>query len=238
MKRQGIVIGVIGWVAVLMGATAIWPTVLRAAEAVSGVENVEATPSLIREIQFMLLRLGMDPGFIDGIAGPQTTRAVHRFQEQYGLPVGDLVIDRKVSVTLLARMRSEASKAILGSEKKPEAPPSLAPSPAGVVVPSVVTPPPQPPPAQPPPDRFAACTYTPADFRIGGTQYTPDKFLQEGFEGSTVRAVANLKDRLNEARQLAENIGGSALAEVQRQARVLNYFSCRLKIEQASDTKK
>jgi hypothetical protein len=50
--------------------------------------------------------------------------------------------------------------------------------------------------------------------------------------------VANLKDRLNEARQLAENIGGSALAEVQRQARVLNYFTCRLKIEQGSDIKK
>jgi peptidoglycan hydrolase-like protein with peptidoglycan-binding domain len=233
MKRRGIVIGVIGWAAVSLGATAIWPTVPRAAEAVSGVEDVEATPSLIREIQFMLLRLGIDPGLIDGIAGPQTTRAVHRFQEQYGLPVGDLVSDRKISLTLLTRMRSEASKAILGSEKKPEAPPGPTPSPAGVVVPSVVTPPPQ-----PPPDRFAACTYIPADFRIGGTQYTPDKFLQEGFEGSTVRAVANLKDRLNEARQLAENIGGSALAEVQRQARVLNYFTCRLKIEQGSDIKK
>jgi hypothetical protein len=59
-----------------------------------------------------------------------------------------------------------------------------------------------------------------------------------GFDGSTVRAVASLKDRLNEARQLAENLGGSALAEVQRQARVLDYFNCRLKIEQASDGKK
>ena len=46
------------------------------------------------------------------------------------------------------------------------------------------------------------------------------------------------RDRLNEARQLAENIGGAALAEVQRQARVLNYFSCRLKVEQAADEKK
>jgi hypothetical protein len=44
-----------------------------------------------------------------------------------------------------------------------------------------------------------------------------------------------LKDRLNEARQIAENIGGSALIEVQRQSRVLDYFSCRLKVEQASE---
>ena len=43
-----------------------------------------------------------------------------------------------------------------------------------------------------------------------------------------------LRDRLSEARQIAENVGGSALAEVQRQSRVLNYFSCRLKVEQAS----
>jgi hypothetical protein len=43
-----------------------------------------------------------------------------------------------------------------------------------------------------------------------------------------------LKDRLNEARQIAGNIGGAALTEVQRQSRVLDYFTCRLKIEQAS----
>ena len=42
------------------------------------------------------------------------------------------------------------------------------------------------------------------------------------------------KDRLNEARQIAGNIGGAALIEVQRQSRVLDYFTCRLKIEQES----
>ena len=90
---------------------------------------------------------------------------------------------------------------------------------------------------QPPaekPDRFAQCTFNPEDFRIGATQYTPDKYLQVGFDGSTARAVSMLRDRLNEARQIAGNIGGAALTEVQRQSRVLNYFSCRLKIEQAS----
>ena len=46
--------------------------------------------------------------------------------------------------------------------------------------------------------------------------------------------MTNLRKRLEEARQLADRIGGSALLEVQRQARVLSYFECRLKIEQGS----
>jgi hypothetical protein len=92
-------------------------------------------------------------------------------------------------------------------------------------------------PVQPPapaPDRFAGCPFHAEDLRIGATQYTPDKYLQEGFDGSTARAVSMLKDRLNEARQIAGSIGGSALIEVQRQSRVLDYFTCRLKIEQES----
>ena len=89
-------------------------------------------------------------------------------------------------------------------------------------------------PAAPAPDRFAACPFHAEDFRIGATQYTPEKYLREGFDGSTARAVSMLKDRLNEARQIAGNIGGSALIEVQRQSRVLDYFNCRLNIEQKS----
>ena len=65
-------------------------------------------------------------------------------------------------------------------------------------------------------------------------KFQQDTGLQEGFDGSTARAVSMLKDRLNEARQIAGNIGGSALTEVQRQSRVLDYFTCRLKIEQES----
>ena len=61
--------------------------------------------------------------------------------------------------------------------------------------------------------------------------------MKEGFDGSAARAVANLKDRLEEGRQLADRIGISALKDVQRQARVLQYFECRLKIEQASASK-
>jgi peptidoglycan hydrolase-like protein with peptidoglycan-binding domain len=180
----------------------------------------------------MLSRLGIDPGPIDGIAGQQTLRAVGKFQAQSGLPAGDLVSGGKISAAILERLRSEASRAILGREKKPgEAPEPQAASPSPVAVA-----PPQP--TAPAPDPFAACTFNPGDFRIGATEYTPDKFLQVGFDGSTARAVVSLTARLDEARQIAGSIGGSALAEVQRQARILAYFGCRLKIEQGSDAKK
>jgi peptidoglycan hydrolase-like protein with peptidoglycan-binding domain len=201
-----------------------------AAGLATEVQDVDATTALIREIQFMLLRLGMEPGPIDGIAGIQTLGAARRFQAKSGLPISDLASNGKVSGVFLARLREEASKVILGGEKRPEATPEVAPP--GPVAVAPVQPP------APPLDPFAACTFNPADFRVGATQYTPDKFLQVGFDGSTARAVASLKDRLDEARQLAGNVGGSALAEVQRQARVLDYFNCRLKIEQASDVKK
>jgi|SRR5271166_6020768 len=200
-----------------------------AASIVPEAQDVEASPALVREIQFMLLRLGADPGPIDGIAGPQTLAALRKFQAKSGLPITDLINDGKISAVFLSRLRSDASRAILGGEKRPDVAPEVAaPSPVAVA----------PAPPARPPDPFAACTFNPDDFRIGATEYTPDKFLQVGFDGSTARAVASLKDRLDEARQLAANLGGSALAEVQRQARVLDYFSCRLKIEQAWDGKK
>src|SRR5262249_45169349 len=158
---------------------------------------------------------------------PQTTRAYRKFEERAGLPVAELVNGGKIPAIVLARLRGEASRAIFEGEKPAE----LAPPAAKPTAPPV-------PPTQPPPEkpaRFAPCACNPEDFRIGATQYTPEKYLQAGFDGSTARAVAMLQDRLNEARQIAGNIGGSALTEVQRQSRVLDYFSCRLKIEQASE---
>jgi peptidoglycan hydrolase-like protein with peptidoglycan-binding domain len=218
MRWRGVV------AAALLGVLVAGSGAALAAEPAPPPDVVAATPALIREIQFMLTRLGMEPGPIDGIAGPQTTTAVHKFQHKSGLPVEDLVTDQTISGKLVAQLRIEASRVILGNEPKPGPPPAASLAPV--------------PPPAPPPDRFAACPFDRADFHIGGVQYTPDKFLQDGFDGSTARAIANLKDRLDEARRLAENIGGSALAEVQRQARVLGYFTCRAKIEQASDIKK
>lgn len=207
----------------------LWSAGRCAAQMVNKTEDLEVTPSLVREIQFMLLRLRMEPGPIDGVVGPQTTRAWHKFQQDAGLPQMDLVNGGKMSATVLARLRSDASRVIFEGERKPEAP-APAPTPPAPMPPAAAVAPVQP--AALTPDRFAACPFNPEDFRIGKTQYTPEKYLQDGFEGSTARAVAMLKDRLNEARQIAGNIGGSALTEVQRQSRVLDYFNCRLKIEQ------
>lgn len=215
----------IGWIAMLLAVAAAY-----AAEPISGAAEVEVNPSLVREIQFMLLRLGNDPGPIDGVIGPQTTRAFRQFQERAGLPSTELVNGGRISASVLTRLRSDVSRVILESGKTPEAAPAAAAPPTAAVVPA---PPPAPP--APAPDRFAACPFNPEDFRIGGTLYTPDNYLQIGFEGSTPRAVLMLKDRLDEARKIAGNIGGPALTEVQRQSRVLDYFSCRLKIEQKSE---
>src|SRR5229473_5095733 len=224
MKGRNPLVGTLGCLVIGMMGMAAWSPRPYAAESIGGVEDVEATPSLIREVQFMLLRLGIDPGPIDGVVGPQTIRAFRKFQEQSRLPVADLANGGRVSVSLLAKLRGEASRVIFDSEKKPEAPPAIAVQPAALPAP--------PQPAAQAPDRFAACKFGAEDFRIGGTQYTPDKYLQVGFDGSSASAVAMLKDRLNEARQIAGNIGGSALTEVQRQSRVLDYFNCRLKIEE------
>jgi peptidoglycan hydrolase-like protein with peptidoglycan-binding domain len=228
MARRGMVVGAIGSVVIVMLVSATWLPRCGAAEVITAAEPVEATPSLIREMQFMLMRLGLDPGPIDGIVGPQTTRALRKFEEQFGLPVEALANGGRVSVTLLSRLRDEASRAIFGGEEKSAIPPGA---------PAAATPPAAAAVSAQPPDRFSACPFSPEDFRIGDTQYTPDKYLQVGFEGSTARAVSMLRDRLNEARQIAENIGGSALIEVQRQSRVLNYYSCRLKVEQSSENK-
>src|SRR5262249_18756028 len=89
-----------------------------------GTVEVEATRSLVREIQFMLERLGMDPGPIDGVVGPQTLGAYRKFQERFGLPVTELVMGGKASTAVLARLRSEASRVIFEGGKTPEAPAS------------------------------------------------------------------------------------------------------------------
>jgi hypothetical protein len=110
--------------------------------------------------------------------------------------------------------------------------PPLPPAGEGAATTTATVTPPMPKP--PPLDQFAGCPYDVEDFHIGPNRYTPETFLKEGFDGSTSRAVASLKDRLEEGRQIADRIGISALKEVQRQARVLRYFECRLKIEQAA----
>ena len=195
-------------------------------------QTVMATASLIREIQFMLLNVGIDPGPIDGTARQLTNRAIHIFQQRSGLPVTDIANEQPISQAFVDRLRQEAAQTLLKG---------VAPQPAQSA--AVAAPPPTEtataaaPRMPPPPDRFASCAYNATDFLVGGKQYTPQSFLDEGFGGATPRAVTNLRQRLDEARQIAEKIGGPALGEVQRQARVLTYFECRQRIEQASAVK-
>jgi peptidoglycan hydrolase-like protein with peptidoglycan-binding domain len=197
-----------------------------------GDQTVIATPALIREIQFMLLSLGVDPGPLDGNSKQLTDRAVRAFQEASGLPINDINNNAPVSTIFIDRLRKAAAQVLLkGSTPLPNAGETARVAPAPTAAASL----PAPPRAEAPaPDRFASCPYNPDDFRIGSKQYTSQSFLDEGFDGVTARAVANMRQRLEEARQIAEKIGGPALVEVQRQAHVLAYFECRQKIEQAA----
>jgi len=77
-------------------AVPIGPTisVLAAGPATKSQENtILATPTLIREIQFMLLTVGIDPGPIDGNAQQRTKRAALIFQERNGL--GAFVLEQQ-----------------------------------------------------------------------------------------------------------------------------------------------
>lgn len=220
------------------------PTVETAAPAAAAAPSapaaepmVLATPALIREIQFMLLNVGIDPGPIDGNALQLTNRAVHAFQQRSGLPIADIANQQPVSQAFVDRLRQEAAQTLLKGAVAPQPaaaaaspPPAPAPPPADTTAAAA-------PPPPPPPDRFASCAYNAADFLVGGKQYTPQSFLDDGFGGATPRAVTNLRQRLDEAREIAEKIGGPALGEVQRQARVLAYFECRQQIEQSSPAK-
>lgn len=190
--------------------------------------SVPATPTLVRQVQFMLLSVGIDPGPIDGLPRQLTNAAVRKFEQKAGLPAADLVNGGQISTAFLDNLRKAASGVLLGTQPRPPA--AAAPTPPAVVATAPAIAPVPPSSAA----RFAACPFDTADFLIGGTQYTPDSFLLTGFAGSTETAVDSLKNRLQEARQVAQQIGGPALKEVQRQARVLHYFECRLKIEQAS----
>src|ERR1700730_14926715 len=197
MSGRDLVAGLLGTIAVSLAMHTALPPPFHAASVAAEARDVEVNAALIREIQFMLSRLGIDPGPIDGIAGPQTLRAVGKFEAQSGLPAADLVSGGKISAVFVERLRSEAARTILGGEKKgldvPE-PQAAPPSPVAVA-------PPQP--TAPAPDPFAACTFNPGDFQLASSEYTPDKFLQVRVEGSTARAVTSLTTRLDEARQIA-----------------------------------
>src|SRR5215468_4138534 len=123
MRGRDLVAGLLGTIGISLATLISVSALFHAASVAAEARDTEVNAALIREIQFMLARLGIDSGPIDGIAGQQTLRAVNKFQAQSGLPAEDLVSGRKISAAFLERLRSEASRAILGREKKPgEAP--------------------------------------------------------------------------------------------------------------------
>src|SRR5260370_7564817 len=160
-----------------------WSAGWCAAEAAGKSEDLEVTPSLVREIQCMLLRLGMEPGPIDGVIGPQTTRAWHKFQQDTGVLPVDLVNGAKIPTSAFTRLRSEASRVIFEGERKPE--PPAAPTPPAAAVAPVQ-------PAPPASDRFAACPIHPEDFRIAAPPTPPQKYLHERFHSPTPPPVSPL----------------------------------------------
>jgi len=244
--KKGVFTGLAVAALLLFGVSAGNPWALAAVpqESAQG-GTIPGTPELIRQIQFMLQTVGIEPGPIDGNAQALTNRAAHQFQLLNGLPITDITNGGPISTDFLEALRRQAA-AKMGVMPTPGPPPGQAavtptaptppPGQAAVTPPTPTPAPPAAapvPPPPPPPDRFASCQFDLKDFVVGGKQYTPQSFLDEGFGGSTDRAVTNLQQRLTEARNIAEKIGGTALLEVQRQARVLAYFQCRQTIEQA-----
>ena len=118
MRGGESVAGLLGSLAIALAAITVGSAPPYPAGITAEAQDVEANTALVREIQFMLLRLGMDPGPIDGIVGPQTLSAVRKFQARSGLPISDLINNGKISAVFLTRLRGEASRAILGGEKK------------------------------------------------------------------------------------------------------------------------
>jgi len=71
-------------------------------EAVAAA-TIESEHAIVSRIQKILLRLGHNPGPIDGLFGPRTQRAIRKYQRTAGLRV-----DGKLSRELLARLKNAA----------------------------------------------------------------------------------------------------------------------------------
>lgn len=68
----------------------------------------------VAQLQRLLAALGYDPGIADGLWGPKTAAAVHAYQQDAGLPVGDVVSDE-----LIAHAKNALEQR---SSKRPAAP--------------------------------------------------------------------------------------------------------------------
>lgn len=64
----------------------------------------------VAQLQRLLAALGYDPGFADGIWGPQTAAALHAYQQDAGLPVSDVVSDELIAHVQNALKERRTSK--------------------------------------------------------------------------------------------------------------------------------
>ncbi len=64
------------------------------------MDDPESSKPLVRRIQGALNRLGYTPGPVDGVMGRQTSAAISRYQDEYGL-----LITGQVSPALLSHMK-------------------------------------------------------------------------------------------------------------------------------------
>lgn len=85
----------------------------------AGTRAAPADPAVVREVQSALLDQGLDPGPVDGVAGPRTQSAIRQFQQRVGLPLDGAITD-----TLIASLRAATAFAgdPLMAPSPPEAP--------------------------------------------------------------------------------------------------------------------
>ena len=142
--------------------------------------RVPGTPELIRQIQFVQT-IGIDPDRstatprLDQPRGPSVRdaqRAADGRHHQWRADTGGVCRGISAAAAKMGMARRAGARwahacracSLLGCRAVPPPPPA--------------------------PDRFASCQFDPQDFAVGGKQYTPQSYLDEGFGGSTTAPSA------------------------------------------------
>jgi 1,2-diacylglycerol 3-beta-glucosyltransferase len=133
--------------------------------------QADARPAVVRRAQRRLRALGHHPGPVDGIYGPRTVAAVHRFQD-----AADLSTGARLTASLMARLdeATHRAKAPQDVATKPTAPQAAPEPPAATTEPPAATT--EPVPATPSPSEELPPLPTPAPpvAPAGSVTTTPD----------------------------------------------------------------
>src|ERR1700756_25614 len=87
-------------------------------EPVAHEEDPLPTPGLVREIQHMLARLGLNSGPADGNPKQRTNPAGRLFEETHTRPVADLKRGEKFPAGFIALLRDEAARPMPGRAER------------------------------------------------------------------------------------------------------------------------